>query len=403
MKQFKIIYLYEIKKITGKRLFWITLALFLLLTVVTIIMQLLGKSYVDGEVLDTHYHMFLVDREYETALSGRAIDQNLLTETMDAYRTIPNPKDRYILTEEYQKNARPYSAIYQLIARWYDTPSLEDLLHLDVGENSFYKARLAFLKEEWQDSFLTVEEQNFWLEKETQALTPYIYHYHKGYATLCKTFNTFAVLIPLFIAVCLSGVFAEEHVKRTDQLLLSAVNGKNTVYLAKILAGITVSVCSCVLMVLTATLFSLGIFGAEGFGMQVQATLYPFSYPMSIGESCLILGVMALFVSILMSVLVMFLSETLRNSAAALSVCTGCIILTSMVSMPPQYRVLSQIWDSLPFTFLERTHVFDLRTIPLFGHCFVSWQIVPVLYLICSAGIALLGRRIYRNYQVSGR
>ena len=112
MKQFKIIYLYEIKKITGKRLFWITLALFLLLTVVTIIMQLLGKSYVDGEVLDTHYHMFLVDREYETALSGRAIDQNLLTETMDAYRTIPNPKDRYILTEEYQKNARPYSAIY---------------------------------------------------------------------------------------------------------------------------------------------------------------------------------------------------------------------------------------------------------------------------------------------------
>ena len=220
---------------------------------------------------------------------------------------------------------------------------------------------------------------------------------------MCKTFNTFAVLIPLFIAVCLSGVFAEEHVKRTDQLLLSAVNGKNTVYLAKILAGITVSVCSCVLMVLTATLFSLGIFGAEGFGMQVQATLYPFSYPMSIGESCLILGVMALFVSILMSVLVMFLSETLRNSAAALSVCTGCIILTSMVSMPPQYRVLSQIWDFLPFTFLERTHVFDLRTIPLFGHCFVSWQIVPVLYLICSAGIALLGRRIYRNYQVSGR
>lgn len=46
---------------------------------------------------------------------------------------------------------------------------------------------------------------------------------------------------------------------------------------------------------------------------------------------------------------------------------------------------------------------FDLRTIPLFGHCFVSCQIVPVLYLICSAGITLLGRRIYRNYQVSGR
>lgn len=403
MKQFKMIYLYEIKKITTKRLFRITLALFLLLTAVTIAINLAGKSYVDGEVSDTHYHMFLVDREYERALSGRALDQTLLKETMDAYRTIPNPGERYILSEEYQKNARPYSAVYQLIARWYDTPSLEDFLHLDVNENSFYEARLAFLKEEWQDSFLTGAEQNFWLEKEANISTPYIYYYHEGYTILRKTFNTFAVLIPLFIAICLSGLFAEEHARRTDQLLLSSVNGKSTVYLAKILAGITVSVCSCALMVLTAVLLSLGIFGAEGFDMQVQVTLYPFSYPMSIGESCLILGAMALFVSIVLSVFVMVLSEALRNSAAALSACTGCIILVSMVSMPSQYRVLSQIWDLLPFSFLTTTHVFDLRTIPLFGHCFVSWQIMPVLYLICSAGIAFLGWRNYRNYQVTGR
>lgn len=67
------------------------------------------------------------------------------------------------------------------------------------------------------------------------------------------------------------------------------------------------------------------------------------------------------------------------------------------------YRVLSQIWDFLPFSFLERLHVFDPRTIPLFGHCFVSWQIVPVLYLLCSVGLAALGKRFYQRYQVSGR
>lgn len=124
---------------------------------------------------------------------------------------------------------------------------------------------------------------------------------------------------------------------------------------------------------------------------------------MSIGESCLILSGIALVLSVLMSVFVMILSEILRGAAAALSVCTGCIILGSMVSMPPQYRVLAQIWDFLPFSFLERLHVFDPRTIPLFGHCFVSWQIVPVLYLLCSVGLAALGKRVYRRYQVSGR
>ena len=403
MEQFKTLYLYELKKITGKKLFRITFSLFLLITAALTILQLTGKSYVDGKVADTHYHMFLVDREYERALSGRAIDQTLLDETMTAYRTIPNPADRYTLTEEYQTNARPYSAIFQLISRWTDTPSLEDVLCLDVSENTFYEARLALLKKEWQKYFLTEAEQDFWMEKEKKVSIPYTYYYHEGYSILCKTFNAFAVLIPLFISVCLSGVFAEEHVRRTDQLLLSSVNGKNTVYLAKMLAGVTVSVCSCALMVLTAALFSLGIFGTDGFGMQVQVTLYPFSYPMSIGESCLILSGVALFLSVLMSVFVMFLSETLRGSVAALSVCTGCIILASMVSMPPQFRVLSQIWDWLPFSFLERVHVFDLRTLPLFGHCFVSWQIVPILYLICSAGIVALGGRIYRKYQVSGR
>lgn len=403
MEQFKTLYRYELKKITGKKLFKITLALFLLLAAVLVVIQLTGKSYVDGVVVDTHYHMFLVDREYERALSGRAIDQSLLDETIAAYRTIPDPEDRYTLTEEYQTNARPYSAIYQLISRWTDTLLLEDVLRLDVSESSFYEARSALLKKEWQKYFLTETEQNFWLKKETEISTPYTYYYHEGYTTLYKTFNAFAILIPLFIAICLSGVFAEEHARRTDQLSLSAVNGKTTLYLAKILAGITVSVCSCTLIVLTAFLFSLGIFGTDGFGMPVQATLYAFSYPMSIGESCLITGVMALFVSALMSVFVMLLSEVLHNSTAALSVCTGFIILASMVSIPPGYRVLSQIWDWLPFSFLERMHVFDVRTIPVFGHCLVSWQIVPVLYLLLSAGIASLGWRVYRRYQVSGR
>ena len=327
MEQFKTLYRYELKKITGKKLFKITLALFLLLAAVLVVIQLTGKSYVDGVVVDTHYHMFLVDREYERALSGRAIDQSLLHETIAAYRTIPDPEDRYTLTEEYQTNARPYSAIYQLISRWTDTPLLEDVLHLDISESSFYEARSALLEKEWQKYFLTETEQNFWLKKETEISTPYTYYYHEGYTILYKTFNAFAILIPLFIAICLSGVFAEEHARRTDQLSLSA----------------------------------------------------------------------------LMSVFVMFLSEVLHNSTAALSVCTGFIILASMVSIPPGYRVLSQIWDWLPFSFLERTHVFDMRTLPLFGHCFISWQIVPVLYLLLSTGIASLGWRVYRRYQVSGR
>lgn len=402
MEQFKTLYRYELKKITGKKLFRITLALFLLLTAALIVMQLTGKYYVDGEVADTHYHMFLVDREYEKALSGRAIDQTLLEETMAGYGKIKDIEGRYTLTEEYQTCARPYSAIYQLIARFI-LPFYGNTFDWKVDEASFYHCREMLLEQQWKNNFLTDGEMNFWRKKEALTAHPYTYYYHEGYAILGKAFNGFGILIPLFVSVCLSNVFAEEHVRRTDQLILSGVNGKSAAYLAKILAGITVSVSCTALTVLTAAVLSLTLYGAEGFDMPIQATPHLISYPMTIGESCLILAGISLVLAVALSVFVMLLSEALHSGVATLAVSTGLILLVQMFSVPPQYRVFSQIWNWLPYSFLNRNSVFDQRTLPLFGHYLISWQIVPVLYLLGSLGLVLLGKKIYRNYQVAGR
>lgn len=402
MTYWKTLYFYELKKITGKKIFRITFLLFLFISSSLTVLQLTGKYYVDGEVADTHYHMFLVDSAHEKALSGRRLDQTLLEETMSGYEKIKDLEGRYTLTKEYQTYARPYSAIYQLISRFV-LPFWGNIFDWEVDEASFYDARGRLLEREWKNSFLTEGEMDFWREKEAEVTTPYTYYYHEGYSTLIKTFNGLGVLVPLFIAICLSNVFAEEHIRRTDQLILSGVNGKTAAYLAKILSGITVSVSCSALMVLAAFGLCLGIYGAEGFGMQIQATPYLFSYPMTIGESCLILGGITLVLAVLLSVFVMILSEALRSGIAALAVSTGLIILAQMFSVPPQYRALSQIWCWLPFSFLNRDTVFDVRTIPLFGHFLISWQIVPVLYLLGAVGFALVGKRLYQNYQVAGR
>lgn len=402
MTYLKTLYYYELKKIIGKKLFWITLILSLLATAFLVIAPLTGKYYVDGEVADTHYHMFLVDSAYERALSGKAIDQALLEETMSGYEKIKDIEGRYTLTEEYQTYARPYSAIYQLIARFI-LPFWGNTFDWEVEEASFYHHRSMLLEKEWKDLFLTEAEMDFWKKKETEIPTPYTYYYHEGYSILTKTFNGLGILVPLFISICLSNVFAEEHARRTDQLILAGVNGKRVAYLAKILAGITVSVSCSALMVLTASLLSMGLYGAEGFNMPIQATPYLFSYPMTIGQSCLIMGGVTLILALLLSVFVMFLSEALGHSAATLAVSTGLILLVQMFSVPPQYRVLSQIWNWLPYSFLNRDNVFDARTIPLSTHFLISWQIVPVLYLLGAFGLALLGKKIYQSYQVAGR
>ena len=414
MKQLGVLYRYELKKIIKRKLVWITLFICMAVTAVSVFSNLTGSYYVDGEIVDTHYHMFLVDSGYSRNLSGRKIDQELLEEMMEAYGKIPSTAGRYSLTEEYQTYARPYSAIFNTV-RWWSDMDTEELMgrKTDEGEVTGWKAdeeelydlKAAACKEYCELLFLTDEEKAFWAEKEAQTDRPITYFYHDGYSDLMRKVEVVGMLMLFFTAVCLSGVFPEEHMRRTDQLMLSSVWGKNDVYWAKILAGISVSITASLLMTGLAAGLSFGIYGSEGF--QAAFQLYPsnnlYSYPMTIGQACLIAYGMLLITAILTSLLVMVLSELLHSSIATLSILAGIIIAGMICNVPAQYRILAQIWNWLPMTILDSWNIFDLRLITVFGHHFVSWQAIPVIYLLGSIGLAAAGRYVYKGYQVSGR
>ena len=414
MKQLGVLYRYELKKIIKRKLVWITLFICMAVTAVSVFSNLTGSYYVDGEIVDTHYHMFLVDSGYSRNLSGRKIDQELLEEMMEAYGKIPSTAGRYSLTEEYQTYARPYSAIFNTV-RWWSDMDTEELMgrKTDEGEVTGWKAdeeelydlKAAACKEYCELLFLTDEEKAFWAEKEAQTDRPITYFYHDGYSDLMRKVEVVGMLMLFFTAVCLSGVFPEEHMRRTDQLMLSSVWGKNDVYWAKILAGISVSITASLLMTGLAAGLSFGIYGSEGF--QAAFQLYPsnnlYSYPMTIGQACLIAYGMLLITAILTSLLVMVLSELLHSSIATLSILAGIIIAGMICNVPAQYRILAQIWNWLPMTILDSWNIFDLRLLTVFGHHFVSWQAIPVIYLLGSIGLAAAGRYVYKGYQVSGR
>ena len=115
MRNFGTIYKYEIKKLTGRKLFWITALLCVVGIVITTFAGLWGTYYVDGEAIESHFEGFQKDQKYRQELSGKAVDQELLQETVDAYAHVPTDVPRYTLTEEYQTFARPYSPIFNLI------------------------------------------------------------------------------------------------------------------------------------------------------------------------------------------------------------------------------------------------------------------------------------------------
>ena len=220
MNIFLTLYHYELKKILGRKLVWIALFLCIGCIIFAEIGNLSGNYYVEGEAVDTHYHMFQVDSAYQRALSGRVVGQELLEETMSAYSKIPKTAERYTETEEYQKYARPYSDIFQIIWRWIErNPWYEGW---QAEEQSLYEARADRQEEAWTDLFLSDTEKAFWQEQEEKINKPFTYYYHEGYSTILKDLATVGILMLLLTAVCLSGVFPEEHMRRTDQMILSS-------------------------------------------------------------------------------------------------------------------------------------------------------------------------------------
>ena len=403
MNNFNTIYRYELQKLTRRKLFGITMLIMILLSVFTVFNSFLGTYYIDGKPVDTHYHMLQVDFAYRRALSGRVLNQELIEETVNAYKQIPPEETRFTITEEYQTYARPYSDIFNIIRAWTDM-DYEDLVKWEPSENELYEARRQYLETEWLTYPLSDTEITYWREKETLLDIPFTYQYCEGYQFLLgNALLTSGILNLLFISICLSGTYSQEHTRRTDQLILSSAKGRHTVYWAKILAGSTVAAaCSTLITVL---LWGLGLtaYGAEGFQTSIQIYAGTYSYPITIGMACLIAHGIVILASVLMGIFVMVLSETLHSSIGAMSVSTGLIFAGNIIMIPGQYRLLSQIWDCLPISFLANWNIYGVRLINLFGRCFTRWQLVPLFYVIGGIIIAFIGKYVFQRYQVSGR
>lgn len=404
MNNFGVLYRYECKKILSKKIVWIAFTLCIAIIIFSLCVPLIGFYYVDGEIVDTNYNLYQIDKRYSEALTGREINQELLEETIAAYRKIPDTRGRhYTSTEEYQQYARPYSAIFNFIIGTTDMQTSDVMLSWQPNEDDLYTQRQIWLKAMWEDLGLSKGEIDFWQEREAQIKTPFVYQHHEAYSTLISCYQTVGILVLLLIAICLSGIFKEEHTRKTDQIILCSSLGKAWVYWAKITAGISFAVISTILLSLFTFIITICLHGADGFHAAFQFVYTRNSDPITCGQAVMIAYGNMMFAAIVTSIFVMVLSELLHSNIAALAVSTGLLIMSMIVVIPEQYRVLAQIWDWLPWCFLAPWNVFGKYTVSIFGHYFTSWQAVPIIYLVASIVISIVGKPIYQRFQVSGR
>lgn len=404
MNNFGVMYRYECKKILNRKIVWISFVLCVAVIIFSQVLQMVGGYYVEGKLIDSNYNLYKNNKCYDEALSGREINQSLIEETIAAYRKIPETTDRhYIASEEYWKYARPYSSIFNFIRATTDMLTSEVIYSWQPSEEDLYAKRQIWLVSSWEDSQLSEGEKDFWKEREAQIKTPYVFQAYEGYSRIISSFQTLGFFELLFIAICLSGIFSDEHTRKTDQLILSSPLGKTKLYLAKISAGISFAAISTIIIFTITSVIILCIYGAEGYNAIFQFIYAGNSDPITCGQAVIIACGNMVITVVIVSIFVMVLSEILHSNIAALAVSTVLLILPMFFSVPARYRVLSQIWDWYPWGYLAPWNVFGNYTISIFGHYLTPWQAVPMIYFVLCVIIALIGKPIYERFQVSGR
>ena len=395
------LYGYELKKLMQKKLLWVTLLVCMAAIAFGVLFPLTGTYYANGEAISTNYEQHLIDQAHRKALSGKPIDQSLLEQTLAAYRDLPI-ETNYVLTEEYQTYARPYSEIFNLIRVWTGMDK-QAIVQWVPDEAALYAAMMGRFEESAVNNHLTEAEIAYWQGQADTLTPPIMYQFHEAYRVVLENFLIVGFMMLLFGVVSLSSSFPDENTHRTDQLVLCTANGKRRLYWVKLFSGITVGCVDALLMTALTWVLCLCVYGSEGFDAAIQLFYTNYAGNITIGQACLIAYGCLLVTALLISVFVMFLSELFHSSIAAMAITTGMILAGMLIQIPAEYRVLGQLWDYLPTSYLAMWNTFDLRLVSLFGTQFPSYQIVPLFYIAAAALLAFLGNRIYCRRQINGR
>ncbi len=401
MHNLGILIKYEWKKLFQKKLVVITIAvifsliiasnfLFLLETITVDVTNSGTASPDDGNRITEKYTMTgseMLDFSIADArkVNGRSLDGDLLAEIQQT------PASNPFITDYGEARAFFRQMTYQNVTE------LDDM-----NTEGLYKIWRENIFQNYKDYFLTAKEITYWEKKVDSIETPLVYQYDLGWSSIFQQVLTNGVMLLLLIAICLAGIFTDEHKLGTDQMLLCTRNSRMVCY-AKTLTGILFGI-GCTLMLYGITLgFSFFFYGADGHLALLQQEIVTSPYPITLGSAFLIVFGITILAAVLESVFALFLSEWLNNSLGAMSILVGIMLLTQFMNIPEKHRVLSQLWNYLPTNLITNWGFGDVRLVTLFGIYLNNFQVAAILYPLLSVLFILLTKKIYHGYQVTGR
>lgn len=370
MKRIGELYRFELYKIFHSKL---TVSVILIFTALAVIMGMqLSKGARDIEIY-----------KEVRSLNGQVIDHALVSEMNADLGSI----DGLEKEENYK---------YTALAHTVTTASYGDGL---ISADQFYSNRLKMQRDSMEELGLSDGEIQWWAAREAEIQKPITYIAHLNAKTLAEYMTNICLMGILLAAICLSGVFAGEYRKNTDQLLFSCRYGRRETYAAKIAAGISFSV---VWELLFSVLLALSIWfrtGLDGLNSAVQMEIPYSAYPLTFLQFIGIQSMIVVAAAIMFAAMSMALSAVFKNGVAVMGTMIGIYLLSQFVNIPLKFRFLSQAVDLMPTNLIALWSLIDFRLIDIFGNYHTMYAIAPLVYGILSIAFILAGGIAFRRSQ----
>ncbi len=379
MDNFWMLVKYEYKKILQKKIVWISIGIMCLVGLFSSCIPYFTSYSINGKTV-TGYEMQKASIKKNREQSNTVMNDALFEKMNQDSKSIADGI---------------YNIVYQIID--------VDFVENNLDEETFYQNRESAVEGGWETAGLTSGEKEYLRGLEEKADIPLVYEYADGYDNAKNMLAVIGLLQVLLAAICIPGIFADEHSRKTDQLVLCTNLGRKQIYLAKIFTGVTFSVITTIGIALTACIPTFIIFGTDGFTVPAQMINALFSWRITAGEVFLILGGLCILAAMLHCAAAMLLAEWSKSNVAPMAVMVGFMLASMLINIPDQYRILAQAWDCIPGNVISASGPFGVRLFHLFGRYLTTWQAVPFIWLAFIAAMLALGYKLYRNYQVSGR
>ncbi len=373
-----------------------------------------GYEMVDGEtpVKKSGYEYIEYKKHNAEKLTGLKIDDALLAEVRTVYKGMYgeiteegvvsiSQQDVFAdtLTKEAVEKRIYYKDIYDFVSR---VTGNYNSIH-NITKDVLYQTRKTQYQEHETALMLSEKEKAYWEEQDNMIEKPFTYGYVGGWDKILDEMMVLNFMLILTIGICLANVFSEEHSRKTDQLILCSKHGKSVLQYAKLAAGATFGLGCGVLFLGFMTICALGIYGMEGLDVAFQIAFPNCARSMTMGQMVLIRSIIFLTSSILYSVIVMSLSELLKNGVVVMGIMLGALYFTLLFNVPYKYRAFSQLYNLIPIRLLSGENAADYRLTQIGNLCFTNYQSGLILYLLISIVLIVIVNRSYKHYQVSGR